>query len=151
MEHRQRLLASTREVTEDIETLVQRESTHYCIHATTALMLSLQDFNAADIPEEVDEEMNDSVDLLSTNPFLAVVHCGSYRLVSKATKNCAHSTFSCGHCNHRGCEHVTLLKEWCEMNGLSEEIASEVLGGEEDSAYPAKSSRKIPYPLPPTP
>ena len=35
MEHRQRLLASTREVTEDIETLVQRESSNYCIHATT--------------------------------------------------------------------------------------------------------------------
>ena len=122
MEHRQRLLASTREVTEDIETLVQRESSNYCIHTTTALKLSSEDFCATDIPEE-DEEMSDSVDLLSTNPFLAIAHCGSYGLVSKAAKSCVHSTFSCSHCNHKGCEHVTLLKEWCETNGLSEEIA----------------------------
>ena len=55
------------------------------IHATTDLKLLSEDFCATDIPEE-DEEINDSVNMLSTNPFLAIAHCGSYGLVSKATK-----------------------------------------------------------------
>jgi hypothetical protein len=144
VEHRYRILACSREVTEDLETFAIRESTHYCIHAITALKLSSQDFSATEVPEHSEERIESSVDLLSTSPFLAV-YCTTYGLVSRVRTG-GSSAFMCNHCNHKGCDHVTTLREWCELNGLNEEIAGQVLGVGDES-YTAVSSHKIPYPL----
>ena len=75
IEHRHRLFACSREVTEDLEMFAIRESTHYCIHAIIAQKLSSQDFSATEVPEHSEEDIESSVDLLSTSPFLAAVYC----------------------------------------------------------------------------
>ena len=75
MERRQRLLASTREVTENIERRAERDNSVLHPRNYTALLLPSPNFCATDISKEVDEEMSDSIDLLSTSPFLAVAHC----------------------------------------------------------------------------
>ena len=143
IEHR--LFACSREVTEDLEMFAIRESTHYCIHAIIAQKLSSQDFSATEVPEHSEEDIESSVDLLSTSPFLAAVYCTTYGLVSRVRTG-GSSAFTCSHCSHKGCDHVATLREWCELNGLNEEIAGQVLG-EEDESYTAMSSHKIPYPL----
>ena len=108
--------------------------------------LSSQDFRATEVPERSEKDIDNAgtVDLLS--PFLAVAYTGSYGLVS-TVRTGGSSASSCNHCHHKGCDHITLLREWCELNGLNEEIVSHVLGVNEDETYTAMSSHKIPYPL----
>ena len=53
-----------------------------------------------------------------------------------------------GHqCSFQGCQHLSTFTEWCTSQGLTEELAPQVVGSDDSASQTAVSSKSIPYPL----
>jgi hypothetical protein len=146
-EQKQRLAATSREISEEINRFLKREESCYCIHLRTAIKLADAEFDIHSLPS--DESPDPFVDILSVSPFLAAVYdgttCGLVSCTQAATMK-----FKCSHCtSHPSCDHISFFQDWCERNNLSEDLFPQVLHSpQEPAAYRSISYVKTPYPLP---
>ena len=147
-EQRDRLSSTSSIIAEDFDEFVRRDQTLYCIHAATAFKLASSDFNPKSIPVHsiTDDEHNVFVDLLSTSPFLAACYSGSFGLISRHKVGNSYK-FICQQCSFQSCLHVSAFTEWCISHGLTEDLAPQVFGSDDNDSHTAVSSKSIPYPL----
>lgn len=100
MKQKHKLVATSREVSKELDGFLKREESYYCIHLCTARKAANTEFDIYSIP--IDENPDPFVDILSTSSFLAAVYDGaSYGLISCTHSNAAtavllhHVTISC--------------------------------------------------------
>lgn len=92
------------------------------------------------------DDIDTFVDLLSTNPFLAVAYNESYGLISWQSVGNA-TKVRCNRYAYQTCTHTTTFMEWCTTQGLTEEIIPQILDAEYSETFTSVSHRRIPYPL----
>ena len=145
-QQRHRLVATSREVSERLDSFLERERSHYCIHLRTAVKIASTEFDIHSFPNE--ESPDPFVDILSTSPFLAAVYDGATHALISSTQS-ATNKYKCSNCtSHPSCDHMSFLQDWCDKNDLVECLFPQVQSPQEPEIYKSISYCKIPYPLP---
>lgn len=112
------------------------EKKSYCVHALATEQLFE---SASEICHQQDSD--ESVDIICTDPLLVVVYDGSECGLICSRQS---TRLYCDLC-HDHCQHVTQFLNWCEVNDIYIDQDAESI---EEQQFTCLSSQLIPYPLP---